>query len=45
MKNTALGYIWSGSWAHCWLEGSAKPALCAKRLKGNLARYDYVWFF
>jgi IgA Peptidase M64 len=23
MRNTALGYIYSGSWAHCWLEGSA----------------------
>jgi hypothetical protein len=21
LKNTALGYIFSGSWAHCWLEG------------------------
>ncbi|MEO6958472.1 MAG: M64 family metallopeptidase, partial [Burkholderiaceae bacterium] len=23
LKNTALGYIFSGSWAHCWLEGGA----------------------
>jgi hypothetical protein len=23
IKNTALGYIYSGSWAHCWLEGGA----------------------
>lgn len=23
MKDTALRYIYSGSWAHCWLEGSA----------------------
>ncbi len=23
LKNTALGYIYSGSWAHCWLEGGA----------------------
>jgi hypothetical protein len=23
IKNTALGYIFSGSWAHCWLEGTA----------------------
>jgi len=21
IRNTALGYIYSGSWAHCWLEG------------------------
>ena len=24
IKNTALGYIFSGSWAHCWLEGGAE---------------------
>ena len=23
LRNTALGYIFSGSWAHCWLEGGA----------------------
>jgi hypothetical protein len=23
IRNTALGYIFSGSWAHCWLEGGA----------------------
>jgi hypothetical protein len=23
IHNTALGYIFSGSWAHCWLEGTA----------------------
>lgn len=23
MRNTPLRYIYSGSWAHCWLEGSA----------------------
>jgi hypothetical protein len=22
-KNTALGYYYSGSWSHCWLEGGA----------------------
>lgn len=22
-KDTALGYLYNGSWAHCWLEGSA----------------------
>jgi hypothetical protein len=26
IKNTALGYIYSGSWAHCWLEGGAGTA-------------------
>lgn len=43
MKNTALGYIWSGSWAHCWLEGSANTGtLVQNALSTNLARYDYV---
>ena len=23
LQDTALGYIYSGSWAHCWLEGGA----------------------
>src|SRR5262245_21988918 len=23
IRDTALGYIYSGSWAHCWLEGQA----------------------
>ena len=23
LRNTSLGYIFSGSWAHCWLEGGA----------------------
>lgn len=23
LRNTALGYIFSGSWVHCWLEGGA----------------------
>ena len=26
IRNTALGYIFSGSWAHCWLEGGANTA-------------------
>ncbi len=26
LKNTALGYIYSGSWAHCWLESGAGTA-------------------
>ena len=26
LKNTALGYIYSGSWAHCWLESGADTA-------------------
>ena len=26
LKDTALGYIYSGSWAHCWLEGGANTS-------------------
>lgn len=26
LRNTALGYIFNGSWAHCWLEGGANTA-------------------
>jgi hypothetical protein len=26
IRNTALGYIFNGSWAHCWLEGGANSA-------------------
>lgn len=26
LRNTALGYIYSGSWAHCWLENGADTA-------------------
>src|SRR5688500_1185168 len=26
LKNTALGMIYSGSWAHCWLEWGAKTS-------------------
>ena len=26
LRDAALGYIYSGSWAHCWLEGGANTA-------------------
>jgi hypothetical protein len=26
IRNTALGYIYSGSWAHCWLENGANTS-------------------
>jgi hypothetical protein len=26
LKDTALGYLFSGSWAHCWLENGANTA-------------------
>ena len=28
LKNTSLGYIYSGSWAHCWLDSGASHPLC-----------------
>ena len=42
-RNTALGYIWSGSWAHCWLEGSANTGtLVQNALNASVPNYDYV---
>lgn len=33
LRNTALGYIDSGSWAHCWLENGANtPTLVQNAL-------------
>jgi IgA peptidase M64/VCBS repeat protein len=43
LKNTALGYIWSGSWAHCWLEwGANTGTLINNALTSNLPRWDYI---
>lgn len=43
LKNTALGYIWSGSWAHCWLEwGANTGTLVNNALTANLPRWDYI---
>ncbi|MCF6319862.1 MAG: M64 family metallopeptidase, partial [Proteobacteria bacterium] len=43
MKNTALKYIYSGSWAHCWLEGSAQTAaLVQAALSASVPNYDYT---
>ena len=43
MKNTALKYIWSGSWSHCWLEGSANTGtLVQNALNTYVPNYDYV---
>lgn len=42
-KNTALGYIWTGSWAHCWLEGSANTGtLVNNALNTYVPNYNYV---
>ena len=41
--NTALGYIFSGSWAHCWLEGGANTGtLVQNALKTWVPDYDLV---
>ncbi len=43
MKNTALKYIYSGSWAHCWLEGSASTStLVQNALNTWVPDYDLV---
>src|SRR5262245_366572 len=42
MKNTALKYIWSGSWAHCWLEGSAQTSALLTAALAPIAKYDYL---
>ena len=42
-KNTALGYIFSGSWAHCWLEGGANTGtLVQNALNTWVPDYDLV---
>ena len=43
IRNTALGYIFSGSWAHCWLEGGANTAtLVQNALNTWVPDYDLV---
>lgn len=43
MKDTALKYIWSGSWAHCWLEGSADTGMLVQNaLNASVPGYNYV---
>lgn len=43
LKDTALGYIYSGSWAHCWLEGGANTAtLVQNALNTWVPDYDLV---
>jgi hypothetical protein len=42
-KNTALGYIYSGSWSHCWLEGSATTETKIQNiLAATVPNYDFV---
>ncbi|MFD2932325.1 M64 family metallopeptidase [Spirosoma flavum] len=43
LKDTALKYIFSGSWAHCWLEGTATTsALVQAALNTWVPDYDLV---
>ncbi|HET9666600.1 MAG TPA: M64 family metallopeptidase, partial [Desertimonas sp.] len=43
IKNTALGYIYSGSWAHCWLEpGAGTGAKVQNALDTWVPDYDLV---
>ncbi|MFL5257569.1 MAG: M64 family metallopeptidase [Rhodopila sp.] len=43
LRNTALGYIFSGSWAHCWLEGGANTStLVANALSKWVPDYHLV---
>jgi len=43
LKNTALKYIYSGSWAHCWLESTSQTAsLVQAALTASVPNYDYT---
>ena len=43
IRDTALGYIFSGSWAHCWLESGASTAtLVQNALDTWVPDYDLV---
>lgn len=43
LKNTALGYVFSGSWAHCWLESGANTGtLVQNALNTWVPDYDLV---
>lgn len=42
-KNTSLKMIFSGSWAHCWMEYSSQTeSLILSALNANVPNYDYV---
>lgn len=43
VKDTALKMIYSGSWAHCWMEYSADTdSRITSALSANVTHYDYV---
>jgi len=41
-KNTALGYVFSGSWAHCWLENGPNTGNLVNAALAKVPKYDYV---
>ena len=46
IRSTALGYIFSGSWAHCWLEGGSNTStLVANALQTWVPDYNLVVIF
>ena len=43
LKNTALGYIYNGSWSHCWLEdGTNTETLLQNALNTWVPDYNFV---
>jgi hypothetical protein len=42
IKNTSLGYIYSGSWAHCWLEGGQNTGALVNQALAQVPKYDFV---
>lgn len=43
LRNTSLGFIYSGSWAHCWMEwGANTPTLVQNALNTWVPDYDLV---
>lgn len=41
-RNTALGYIYSGSWSHCWMEWGANTSTAiTNALTANVPNYNY----
>ncbi len=42
IRNTALGYIWTGQWDHCWLEWGADTTTLRNNALSMVPKYDYV---
>jgi hypothetical protein len=41
-KNTALKYIYTGQWSHCWMEGSPTTGFLTSEALRSIPKYDYV---